>query len=154
MWYLIPHTKKKTLFLLCCFLNARFHVIAKISSSICLTSINSEHFYSWYIFTVIPSPEARKNMMRLAQRMIRTFSLNISTSSGQSWTALPDSHDGTVRIISREITEPGQPNGVILSAVSTTWLPYPHFLVFDLLRDEHRRSQVLVDAIKKTLLYS
>lgn len=93
---------------------------------------------------VIPSPEARKNMMRLAQRMIRTFSLNISTSSGQSWTALPDSHDGTVRIVSREITEPGQPNGVVLSAVSTTWLPYPHFLVFDLLRNEHRRSQLEV----------
>ncbi|KAF9689626.1 hypothetical protein SADUNF_Sadunf01G0111900 [Salix dunnii] len=91
---------------------------------------------------VIPSPEARVNMMRLAQRMIRTFSLNISTSSGQSWTALPDSYDDTVRIITRNISEPGQPNRVIISAVSTTWLPYPHFQVFDLLRDEHRRSQL------------
>ncbi|KAJ6347764.1 hypothetical protein OIU76_004285 [Salix suchowensis] len=97
--------------------------------------------HSWYLFTVIPSPEARKNMMRLAQRMIRTFSLNISTSSGQSWTGLSDSYDDTVRITTRKITEPGQPNGVILSAVSTTWLPYPHYQVFDFLRDEHRRSQ-------------
>ncbi|KAJ6389007.1 hypothetical protein OIU77_027376 [Salix suchowensis] len=93
---------------------------------------------------VIPSPEARKNMMRLAQRMIRTFSLNISTSSGQSWTGLSDSYDDTVRITTRKITEPGQPNGVILSAVSTTWLPYPHYQVFDFLRDEHRRSQLEV----------
>ncbi|KAH8513846.1 hypothetical protein H0E87_006922 [Populus deltoides] len=91
---------------------------------------------------VIPSPEARKNMMRLAQRMIRIFSLNISSSSGQSWTGLSDSYDDTVRITTRKITEPGQPNGVILSAVSTTWLPYPHYQVFDLLRDEHRRSQL------------
>lgn len=92
---------------------------------------------------VIPSPEARKNLMRLSQRMIRTFSVNISTASGQSWTALSDSCADTVRITTRKITEPGQPNGLILCAVSTTWLPYPHYQVFDLLRDERRRSQQL-----------
>lgn len=93
---------------------------------------------------MIPSPEARKNLMRLAQRMIRTFSVNMSCCSGQSWTALSESVDDTVRITTRKITEPGQPNGVILCAVSTTWLPYPHYHVFDLLRDEQRRSQVLL----------
>ncbi|KAJ7953410.1 Homeobox-leucine zipper protein [Quillaja saponaria] len=93
---------------------------------------------------VLPSPEARKNLMRLAQRMIRTFSVNISTSSGQSWTALSDSPDDTVRITTRKITEPGQPNGVILGAVSTTWLPYSHHQVFDFLKDERRRSQLEV----------
>ncbi|KAG7036209.1 Homeobox-leucine zipper protein ROC3 [Cucurbita argyrosperma subsp. argyrosperma] len=93
---------------------------------------------------VIPSPEARQNLMKLAQRMTRTFSLNISTSGGQSWTALSDSPDDTVRITTRKIVEPGQPNGVILSAVSTTWLPYPHYRVFDLLRDERQRSQLEV----------
>ncbi|KAK4252709.1 hypothetical protein QN277_014452 [Acacia crassicarpa] len=92
---------------------------------------------------VIPSPEARKNLMKLAQRMIRTFSLNMSTSSGQSWTALSDSAEDTVRITTRKITNPGQPNGVILSAVSTTWLPHSHSKVFDLLKDERRRSQQL-----------
>ncbi|KAI8530510.1 hypothetical protein RHMOL_Rhmol11G0064700 [Rhododendron molle] len=91
---------------------------------------------------VIPSPEARKNLMNLAQRMIRSFSLSISTSCGQSWTALSDSADDTVRITTRKITEPGQPSGLILSAVSTTWLPHPHYQVFDLLRDERRRAQL------------
>ncbi|KAI9125048.1 hypothetical protein K1719_003664 [Acacia pycnantha] len=91
---------------------------------------------------VIPSPEARKNLMKLAQRMLRTFSLNMSTSSGQSWTALSDSAEDTVRITTRKITNPGQPSGVILSAVSTTWLPYSHSKVFDLLKDERRRSQL------------
>lgn len=81
--------------------------------------------------------------MKLAQRMIRTFCVNISTSSGQSWTALSDSLDDTVRITTRKNKEPGQPSGVILSAVSTTWLPYPHYHVFNLLRDERRRSQVI-----------
>ncbi|XP_019423575.1 PREDICTED: homeobox-leucine zipper protein HDG5-like isoform X2 [Lupinus angustifolius] len=91
---------------------------------------------------VIPSPEARKNLMSLAQRMIRTFSLNMSTSSGQSWTAISDSPEDTVRITTRKITEPGQPNGVILGAVSTIWLPFSHTKVFDLLRDERHRSQM------------
>ncbi|XP_042503933.1 homeobox-leucine zipper protein ROC3 [Macadamia integrifolia] len=91
---------------------------------------------------VIPSPEARKNLMKLAQRMVRTFCVNVSTSGGQSWTALSDSLEDTVRITTRKNTEPGQPNGLILSAVSTTFLPFPHHQVFDLLRDEHRRSQL------------
>ncbi|KAH7576514.1 hypothetical protein JRO89_XS01G0091500 [Xanthoceras sorbifolium] len=92
---------------------------------------------------VIPSPEARKNLMRLAQRMIRTFCVNMSTCSGHSWTALSDSVVDTVRITTRKVTEPGQPNGVILCAISTTWLPYPHHQVFDFLRDERRRAQQL-----------
>lgn len=93
---------------------------------------------------VIPSPEARKSLMNLAQRMIRTFCVNISTSYGQSWTALSDSADDTVRITTRKVTEPGQPNGLILSAVSTTWLPFQHNHVFDFLRDERRRAQLEV----------
>lgn len=91
---------------------------------------------------VIPSPEARKSLMNLAQRMIRTFCLNLSTSYGQSWTALSDSADDTVRITTRRVTEPGQPNGLILSAVSTTWLPFQHKQVFDFLRDERLRAQL------------
>ncbi|KAF9625194.1 hypothetical protein IFM89_020114 [Coptis chinensis] len=90
---------------------------------------------------VIPSPEARKNLMKLAQRMIRRFCFNISTSGGQSWTAISDSADETVRITTRKNVEPGQPNGLILCAVSSTCLPFSHQQVFDLLRDERRRSQ-------------
>ncbi|XP_062073524.1 homeobox-leucine zipper protein HDG5 [Humulus lupulus] len=93
---------------------------------------------------VMHSPESRKNMMKLSQRMLRTFCVNISTSGGQSWTAVSDSPDDTVRITTRKVTVPGQPNGLILSAVSTTWLPFPDYHVFDLLRDEGRRSQLEV----------
>ncbi|KAK9144254.1 hypothetical protein Sjap_004157 [Stephania japonica] len=91
---------------------------------------------------VIPSPEARKNMMKLAQRMIKTFCYNISTSGGQSWTTLSDSSDDNVRITTRRNTEPGQPSGLILCAVSTIWLPFSQHQVFDLLRDEQRRAQL------------
>ncbi|XP_051114581.1 homeobox-leucine zipper protein ROC3-like [Andrographis paniculata] len=94
---------------------------------------------------VIPSPEARRNLMNLAERMMMTFCGNISASSGQSWMAL--SHcddDDTVRITTRKAIDPSQPNGLILSAVSTTWLPYQHARVFDFLRDEKRRVQLEV----------
>ncbi|XP_039142308.1 homeobox-leucine zipper protein ROC3 [Dioscorea cayenensis subsp. rotundata] len=100
---------------------------------------------------VIPSPEARKNMMKLSQRMIRTFCGNISSSGAQSWTALSDSSDDTIRVTTRKNTEPGQPNGVILSAVSTTWLPFSHDQVFDLLTDEQKRSQLDVLSNGNTL---
>ncbi|KAH9602143.1 hypothetical protein KSS87_012664 [Heliosperma pusillum] len=90
----------------------------------------------------IQSPEARKNFMKLSQRMMRTFCVNISNSGGQSWTALSESSEDTVRITTRKIMEPGQPCGLILSAVSTTWLPFSHDQVFDLLKNEHRRSQI------------
>ncbi|XP_071693952.1 homeobox-leucine zipper protein HDG5-like [Rutidosis leptorrhynchoides] len=90
----------------------------------------------------IPTPEARTNLMNLAQRMVRMFCLQISGSCGQSWTSLSDSTEDTVRIATRKVTDPGQPNGLIVTAVSTTWLPYPHYQVFDLLRDERSRSQI------------
>ncbi|XAR54778.1 hypothetical protein NMG60_11030074 [Bertholletia excelsa] len=92
---------------------------------------------------VIPSLEARKNLMHLAQRMLRLFCTNISTSGGRTWTSLSDSPDDTVRISTRRANgEAGQPQGLILTAVSTTWLPHPHHQVFDLLKDERRRAQL------------
>ncbi|KAJ3681677.1 hypothetical protein LUZ60_014250 [Juncus effusus] len=91
---------------------------------------------------VIPNPEARKNLMKLSQRMIRMFCANVSSSGSQSWTALSESQEDTIRVMTRKNTEPGQPNGVILTAVSTTWLPIYHFQVFELLTDEQKRSQL------------
>lgn len=80
--------------------------------------------------------------MRLSQRMVRTFCVNISTAYGQSWTALSETSKDTVRITTRKMCEPGQPTGVVLCAVSTTWLPFSHHQVFDLIRDQHHQSLV------------
>jgi hypothetical protein len=82
-------------------------------------------------------------MMTLSQRMIKTFCANVGASATQSWTALSDSPEDTIRVTTRKSTESGQPNGMILTAVSTTWLPVNHLQVFELLTDEQRRSQVL-----------
>ncbi|KAI3855684.1 hypothetical protein MKX03_030541, partial [Papaver bracteatum] len=91
---------------------------------------------------VIQNPESRKNLMKLSHRMMRTFCFNISCSGGQSWTVLSETSVDTVRITTRKNIDPGQPSGLILCAVSTTWLPFSHQQVFDFLRDERRRSQL------------
>ncbi|XP_065878618.1 homeobox-leucine zipper protein HDG5 [Euphorbia lathyris] len=91
----------------------------------------------------IKSAEIRKNLMRLSKRMITTFSGNISSCNGQQWTAISQDAEDTVRIAQRKVIDgSGQPSGLILCAVSTTWLPFSHSLVFDLLRDVHRRAQL------------
>ncbi|GAA0141627.1 homeodomain transcription factor [Lithospermum erythrorhizon] len=101
---------------------------------------------------VIPSLEARRNLMCLAQRMVRSFCVNISTAYGQCWTSISDPADNnSIRITTRKVTEPGQINGLILTGVLTIWLPYPHYQVFDLLRDEHRRAQLDVLSNGNTL---
>ncbi|KAG7536143.1 START domain [Arabidopsis suecica] len=89
---------------------------------------------------VISSAEARRNIMRLSQRLVKTFCVNMSTAYGQSWTALSETTKDTVRITTRKMCEPGQPTGVVLCAVSTTWLPFSHHQVFDLIRDQHHQS--------------
>lgn len=91
---------------------------------------------------VIPNSESRKNLMKLSHRMMRTFCFNISCSGGQSWTVLSETSVDTVRITTRKSIDPGQPSGLILCAVSTTWLPFSHQQVFEFLRDERRRSQL------------
>ncbi|KAG8374589.1 hypothetical protein BUALT_Bualt10G0011100 [Buddleja alternifolia] len=78
-------------------------------------------------------------LQRQCERLASLMARNISDLG-----ALSDSADDTVRITTRKVTEPGQPNGLILSAVSTTWLPYQHNQVFDFLRDERRRAQLEV----------
>ncbi|TKV94743.1 hypothetical protein SEVIR_9G315700v4 [Setaria viridis] len=91
---------------------------------------------------VIRTPEARTNMMKLSQRMITTFCANISASGSQSWTALSESTEDTIRVTTRKNTDPGQPSGVILTAVSTSWLSFSHQQVFELLADEQQRCQL------------
>ncbi|XP_052171542.1 homeobox-leucine zipper protein HDG5-like [Diospyros lotus] len=82
--------------------------------------------------------ETRKKLMNLAERMTKTFFVNMSSSCGQTWIALSDSNN-TIRITKRSITEPCQPIGLILIVTSTSWLPYSPFLA-NLLKDEHCRA--------------
>ncbi|XP_068662098.1 homeobox-leucine zipper protein ROC8-like [Aristolochia californica] len=90
---------------------------------------------------VIPSPDGRRSMMKLSQRMINNFCTSISTSSGHRWTTLSGLNDVGVRVTVHKSTDPGQPNGVVLSAATSLWLPVSPQTVFNFFKDERTRAQ-------------
>ncbi|KAG9457672.1 hypothetical protein H6P81_002180 [Aristolochia fimbriata] len=90
---------------------------------------------------VIPSTDGRRSMMKLSQRMINNFCSSISASSGHRWTTLSGLNDVGVRVTVHKSTDPGQPNGVVLSAATSLWLPVSPQTVFNFFRDERTRAQ-------------
>ncbi|CAN6584743.1 unnamed protein product [Malus baccata var. baccata] len=90
---------------------------------------------------VIPSPQGKRSMMKLAQRMVNNFCANISASNGHRWTTLSGMDEIGVRVAIHKSTDPGQPNGVVLSAGTTIWLPLSPQNVFNFFKDERTRPQ-------------
>ncbi|PIN19438.1 hypothetical protein CDL12_07879 [Handroanthus impetiginosus] len=90
---------------------------------------------------VISSPEGKRSMMKLAQRMVRNFCSSINPPNGQQWTTLSGLNEFEIRATLHRSTDPGQPNGVVLSAAATIWLPIPPQTVFNFFRDERTRPQ-------------
>ncbi|CAA0820961.1 Homeobox-leucine zipper protein HDG11 [Striga hermonthica] len=91
---------------------------------------------------VIPSPEGKRSMMKLGQRMVNNFCSSINPSNGQQWTTLSSNpNEFEVRVTLYRSIDPGQPNGVVLSAAATIWLPISHENVFNFFRDERTRPQ-------------
>ncbi|XP_047310567.1 homeobox-leucine zipper protein PROTODERMAL FACTOR 2-like [Impatiens glandulifera] len=91
---------------------------------------------------VISTPEGRKSMLKLAERMVISFCSGVGASTSQTWTALSGSSDDDVRVMTRKsMDDPGRPPGVVLSAATSFWLPMPPKRVFDFLRDENSRSE-------------
>lgn len=83
-------------------------------------------------------------MVKLAQRMVNNFCTSISASNGHRWTTLSGLNDVGVRVTVHKSTDPGQPNGVVLSAATSIWLPVSCQRVFSFFKDERTRSQVLI----------
>ncbi|XP_019708739.1 homeobox-leucine zipper protein ROC8 [Elaeis guineensis] len=90
---------------------------------------------------VIPSHEGRRSMMKLSQRMINNFCASLSASNGNRWTTLSGLNDVGVRVTVHKSTNLGQPNGVVLSAATSIWLPMSSERVFSFFKDEHTRAQ-------------
>ncbi|KAL7115458.1 hypothetical protein ACP275_04G184900 [Erythranthe tilingii] len=90
---------------------------------------------------VIPSAEGKKSMIGLAQRMVNIFCCCINPCNGQQWTTISGQAEYEVRAALHKSTDLGQPNGVILSAAATVWLPIPPLNVFNFFRDERTRPQ-------------
>ncbi|OMP10294.1 hypothetical protein COLO4_04639 [Corchorus olitorius] len=91
--------------------------------------------------SVIPSPDGKRSMMKLAQRMVNNFCTSISTSNSHRWTTLSGVNEVGVRVTVHKSCDPGQPNGVVLSAATTFWLPVTPQNVFNFFKDERTRPQ-------------
>ncbi|KAF5734068.1 homeobox-leucine zipper protein HDG11-like [Tripterygium wilfordii] len=89
---------------------------------------------------VIPSLDGKRSMMKLSQRMVSNFCACVSTSNSHRWTTLSGLNEGGVRVTLQKSTDPGQPNGVVLSASTTFWLPVSPQNVFNFLKDERTRT--------------
>ncbi|WVZ21896.1 hypothetical protein V8G54_000440 [Vigna mungo] len=92
--------------------------------------------------TGVATLAGRKSILKLAQRMTWSFCHAVGASSFHTWTKLTSKTGEDIRISSRKnLNDPGEPLGVILSAVSSVWLPVSPNALFDFLRDEARRSE-------------
>ncbi|XP_064993659.1 homeobox-leucine zipper protein ROC2-like [Musa acuminata AAA Group] len=91
---------------------------------------------------VITTPEGRKSMLKLAERMVMSFCGGVSASTTHQWTTLSGSGAEDVRVMTRKsVDDPGRPPGIVLNAATSFWLPVPPKRVFDFLRDESSRSE-------------
>nr|AIA58891.1 homeodomain protein HOX3-A [Gossypium hirsutum] len=90
---------------------------------------------------VIPSPDGRRSMMKLAQRMVNNFCTSVGTSNSHRSTTLSGSNEIGVRVTVHKSSDPGQPNGIVLSAATTFWLPVSPQNVFNFFKDERTRPQ-------------
>ncbi|KAK3188314.1 hypothetical protein Dsin_027875 [Dipteronia sinensis] len=90
---------------------------------------------------VITSPEGRKSMLKLAERMVTSFCTGVGASSAHAWTTLSATGSDDVRVMTRKsMDDPGRPPGIVLSAATSFWIPVPPNRVFDFLRDENSRN--------------
>ncbi|ESQ55191.1 hypothetical protein EUTSA_v10024488mg [Eutrema salsugineum] len=92
--------------------------------------------------SVITSPEGRKSMLKLAERMVMSFCSGVGASTAHVWTTLTTTGSDDVRVMTRKsMDDPGRPPGIVLSAATSFWLPVSPKRVFDFLRDENSRSE-------------
>ncbi|WOL02611.1 homeobox-leucine zipper protein ROC8-like [Canna indica] len=87
----------------------------------------------------VPSAEAKRSMMKLAHRIVKTFCTTFNGSFGNKWTLMPGADD-ELRVTVHK-TDSSQPNGVVLSAATSVWLPLPVERIFNFLKDEQNRTQ-------------
>ncbi|KAK4270635.1 hypothetical protein QN277_019418 [Acacia crassicarpa] len=93
-------------------------------------------------------PEGRSSLMRLGQRMMKSFCRVISMKSAinggdisEENININNNNDIGIRVFSRKNFERGEPHGITLTAAVPIWLPLPPNYVFYYLRDVSRRFQ-------------
>ncbi|XP_019709552.1 homeobox-leucine zipper protein ROC5-like [Elaeis guineensis] len=85
----------------------------------------------------------KRSMLRLARRMTDSFCAGVCAWATHGWRELTAGSFGEdVRVMTRKsVNNPGEPQGVVLSAATSVLVPVPPQRLFDFLRDERRRGE-------------
>lgn len=106
--------------------------------SICVNNI-----YINLLETVMLTPEGRKSMLKLAERMVLGYCNGVGVSTEHMWTMFCGDGATDAKIMTRKNTDdPRTPDGTVISAASSFWIPVPPKRVFDFLIDVRSRSKV------------
>ncbi|KAK7308817.1 hypothetical protein RJT34_05075 [Clitoria ternatea] len=113
----------------------------RIASSMATNIPPGDFCVSLDVHTVVTSPEGRKSMLKLAERMVNSYCTGVGASTANAWTTLSATGCEDVRVMTRKsVDDPGRPLGIVLSAATSFWLPVPPRRVFDFFRDLNSRS--------------
>ncbi|KAJ1420884.1 START domain [Sesbania bispinosa] len=91
---------------------------------------------------VIDSLEGRKGVMNSSHQMVKTFCESLTMSGHEpDFPHLTIGNNNGVRINARKSMGIGQPNGTIVMASTSIWLPFHYEKVFEFLIDHKRQAQ-------------
>lgn len=92
--------------------------------------------------STVMSPVAKRSMLKLAQCMTEHFCSGICATSVHKWDILNIGNLSDMRIMIRKnVDDPSEPAGIVLSASTSVWMPVSRESVFDFLRDERLRGE-------------
>lgn len=95
------------------------------------------------ICSVIHSPEGRRNLMKLSHKMVKNFCQVLNMSDRLDFPHLSELYNSGVRVSLRKSDGIGQPEGLIVSAATSLWLPFSIADLFTFFADENKRAQVV-----------
>ncbi|KFK29053.1 homeodomain-containing transcription factor fwa [Arabis alpina] len=93
-------------------------------------------------FSEMPA-KVRAEIVKLAQRMTLNYYLGISNSSASKWKSIQvENEEQNMRLMIRKnMNEPGELTGIVLSAATSVWFPVNHQQMFDFLTNQNFRGQ-------------
>ncbi|KAL7094296.1 hypothetical protein ACP275_11G094000 [Erythranthe tilingii] len=90
---------------------------------------------------VIESLEGKRNVMNLSQRMVKSFFKVLCMSDKLDFPNPSEYQNSGVCVALRKSDGPHQPDGFIVSAATSLWLPFSKEHLFTFFQDEKRRAQ-------------
>ncbi|XP_020230831.1 homeobox-leucine zipper protein HDG11 [Cajanus cajan] len=90
---------------------------------------------------VVNSLKGRRSVMNFSHRMIKIFCESLTMSGKLDLPQSNMENNSGVRVSIRKNTDLGQPNGMIVVAATSLWLPLHYMKVFEFFTDDKRRAQ-------------